>query len=82
MTDFMLRLTSSILFGMDQPEFAYRIGHMIDQWVHLNHELGMGAFVADPTIANRYSDLLSFANELESEILSIIRMRKAKPTGR
>ena len=81
MTDFMLRLTSSILFGLDQPEVAYKIGHMIDHWVHLNHELGMGAFVADPAIANRYGDLLSEASELESEILGMIRMRKAHSTG-
>lgn len=82
MTDFMLRLTSSILFGLDQPEFAYKIGKMIDQWVHLNHEIGMGAFVADVNIAGRYSDLLTFAGELEAEILNMIRMRKASPTGR
>lgn len=82
MTDFMLRLTSSILFGLDEPQVAYKIGHMIDHWVHLNHEIGMGAFVADPAIANRYGDLLAEANELESEILGMIRMRKANPTGR
>ena len=81
MTDFMLRLTSSILFGIDQPAVAYKIGHMIDHWVHLNHELGMGAFVADPAIANRYGDLCSEANELEAEILSMIRMRKASSNG-
>ncbi|WP_010582668.1 cytochrome P450 [Schlesneria paludicola] len=82
MTDFMLRLTSSILFGLDQPQVAYKIGHMIDHWVHLNHEIGMGAFVSDPTIANRYGDLLAEANELEGQILGMIRMRKANPTGR
>ena len=81
MTDFMLRLTSSILFGLDRPEVAYKIGHMIDRWVHLNHELGMGAFVADPAIANRYGELLSEASELEAEILGMIRMRKANSTG-
>ncbi len=82
MTDFMLRLTSSILFGIDQPEVAYKIGHMIDHWVHLNHELGMGAFVADTSIANRYGDLLAYANDLEGEILNMIRMRKANSTGK
>ncbi len=81
MTDFMLRLTSSILFGIDQPEVAYKIGHMIDHWVHLNHELGMGAFVADPTIADRYHELLGYANQLEAEILSMIKMRRAHSTG-
>jgi len=40
MTDFMLRLTSSILFGIEDTDVAYKIGKMIDHWVHLNHELG------------------------------------------
>ena len=81
MTDFMLRLTSSILFGLDRPEVAYKIGRMIDHWVHLNHELGMGAFVAELSIANRYDELLNEAKELEGEILGMIRMRKANSTG-
>jgi cytochrome P450 len=54
---------------------------MIDRWVHLNHEIGMGAFVADLAIADNYSELLEFAKELEAEILSMIRLRKSKPTG-
>jgi len=81
MTDFMLRLTSTILFGIDDAEMAYRIGHMIDHWVHMNHELGMGAFVANQDIANRYGDLLEFAGKLEEEIKKMISQRKSNPTG-
>lgn len=81
MTEFMLRLTSSILFGVESQEMAYRIGRMTDHWVHMNHELGMGAFVADPEFANRYSELLDFAGELEGEITGMIRERKQNPTG-
>ncbi len=82
MTDFMLRLTSTILFGIDDAEMAYRIGHMIDRWVHMNHELGMGAFVGNQEIANRYEDLLEFAGKLESEIKGMIGQRQRNPTGR
>ena len=81
MTDFMLRLTSTILFGIDEPEVAYKIGHMIDEWVHLNHEIGMGAFVADPKLAGRYADLLAYAGELEAEIQNMIRLRKQRSDG-
>jgi len=81
MTDFMLRLTSTILFGIDDAEMAYRIGHMIDQWIHLNHELGMGAFVADPAVTNRYEELLEFARALEVEIAGMIQRRKVCPSG-
>jgi len=44
MTQYMLRVTSSILFGFDLPELAYQIGHIIDRWVGMNQELGMGAY--------------------------------------
>jgi cytochrome P450 len=82
MTDFMLRVTSTILFGIDQPEVAYQIGHMIDEWVHLNHEVGMGAFIADTRIANRYGDLIAYANQLEVEIQNMIHMRKKQSDGK
>jgi cytochrome P450 len=81
MTEFMLRLTSSLLFGVDDPEVAYRLGRMIDHWVHLNHELGMGAFVSNREIAERYEGLLDFAKEVEAEILEMIRLRKEKDGG-
>lgn len=77
MTEFMLRLTSTILFGLDNAAQAYQIGRMIDHWVHLNHELGMGAFVSDPALAARYEELLDFAAECEREILEVIRERRA-----
>lgn len=76
MTEFMLRLTSTILFGMDNAEMAYRIGRMIDHWVHLNHELGIGAFVSRPEIAARYDDLLKFAGELEGQIIELLQARR------
>lgn len=81
MTEFMLRLTSSILFGVESPEMVYKIGRMTDHWVHLNHELGMGAFVADPELARRYSELLNFAGELEVEIKEMIQQRQQNPNG-
>lgn len=81
MTDFMLRLTSTILFGIDDADMAYRIGHMIDHWVHMNHELGMGAFVANQDIANRYGELLEFAGKLQTEIKAMIDQRKSNPNG-
>ncbi len=51
MTQFMLRLTSAILFGVDDPKFACRIGEQIDRWVHQNHETGMGVSFMVDTIA-------------------------------
>jgi cytochrome P450 len=81
MTRFMLRVTSAILFGVDQPEFAWKVGEMIDRWVAMNHDTGMGAFVSDPRILGSYDRLLAFADELETDIREMIRLRRenAKP---
>ncbi len=34
----MLHVTSAILFGVEQPEFAWKVGDMIDRWVEMNHD--------------------------------------------
>ena len=81
MTRFMLRVTSAILFGVDQPEFAWKVGEMIDRWVAMNHDTGMGAFVSDPRILGSYDRLLAFAEGLETDIREMIHLRRenAKP---
>ncbi|HEV2945781.1 MAG TPA: cytochrome P450 [Gemmataceae bacterium] len=76
MTHYMLRVTSSILFGFDLPDLAYTIGHMIEQWMGMNHELGMGAFISDPGITQGYSGLLEMAEKLEAQILAMIHHRR------
>jgi cytochrome P450 len=76
MTHFMLHVTSAILFGVDQPEFAWKIGDMIDRWVAMNHDTGMGAFVSDPRINGRYERLLEFAEKLEGDVREMIRLRR------
>ncbi len=82
MTEFMLRVTSTLLFGMDDCELAYELGRMIDRWVRLNHELGMGVFVSDPEITARYDELMSMAATLELEISGMIaRHRRSSDPG-
>jgi cytochrome P450 len=76
MTEFMLRLTSLILFGTTDTELAFRIGRMIDEWVHLNHELGMGALVSDERFTDKYAELLEFSAELERNISALIQQRR------
>ena len=81
MTQFMLRVTSAILFGLDEPELAYRLGHQIDEWVHMNHQAGMGAFVSDSRCLASYDDLLALAETLESGIQEMIDRRRARGLG-
>ena len=68
MVQFMLRMTSALLFGLDDADFAMKLGHLIDRWAHRNHEIGMGALVSAPQFAQGYDDLLSQAEELENSV--------------
>lgn len=77
MTQYMLRVASSVLFGFDQAELAYEIGRRTEQWVSMNHELGIGAFVSDSAIAAEYNRLLELAEALEVRILAMIEHRRA-----
>jgi cytochrome P450 len=77
MRHYMLRVTSTLLFGMDDTERAYRLGEMIAQWVALNDEVGVGALVPSEQFNRHYEELLGFAEELEHEILALIHTRRA-----
>jgi cytochrome P450 len=83
MRQFMLRVTSTILFGLNDSELAYRLGDMIAQWVSLNQEVGAGALVSNDRFFDHYEDLLQFAEELECEIRGMIhRRRESRQPGR
>jgi cytochrome P450 len=76
MRRFMLQVTSTILFGLDEPEVAYRLGDMIADWVELNDAVGAGALVPNDVFSNRYEELLAFAERLETAILQLIHRRR------
>lgn len=79
MTQYMLRVTSAILFGLDEPELAFKIGEMIDRWVSLNHETGIGAFIADARYVDNYERLLQMAAELEVDVQQMIDLQRSNP---
>jgi cytochrome P450 len=82
MTEYMLRLTSSILFGLDEPELANEIGVLTERWVALNHKIGPAALVPDANLTDRYDQLLHAADELELAIQKMIRLRRSGQLGR
>jgi cytochrome P450 len=81
MTAFMLRVVSAILFGLSDRELAYETGHLIDEWAHLNHELGMGILVSSPQITDRYQDILTLSEKLERNVRVMIDRRRAGQPG-
>ena len=60
MRQYMLRVTSTLLFGLDDPELAYRLGDMIARWVHAepgSRRRGAGAQRAVPQSLRRTARL-------------------------
>lgn len=82
MTRYLLKVTSSILFGLDEPHLAYEIGEQVADWVTMLHELGIGALVPHDQFSARYEDLLEFAGGLESRLMEMIRQRRADAAHR
>jgi cytochrome P450 len=81
MTRYMLRVTGALLFGCDE-RLAYEIGRDIERWIALNHAVGIGALVPDPTASASYDDLLSTAAALEQKVRALIEQRRdAGPAG-
>ena len=81
MTHYMLRLTSSILFGVDMPEMAYEVGRLTERWVALNHKVGPGIFSSDSDVLRHYDELLLAAEELEVAVLEMVRKRRSGQLG-
>ncbi|MCA9115197.1 MAG: cytochrome P450 [Planctomycetaceae bacterium] len=81
MTQFMLRVTSAILFGLDVPELACEVGEMLHSWVELNHVVGMGAILSDTAFTERYDELLSLAEQLELKVRELINFRRQAGAG-
>src|SRR6185295_15215987 len=64
MRQYMLRVTSTMLFGLDDQEAACRLGDQIARWVALNHQVGIGALVPNERFSDGYEELLGYAEEL------------------
>lgn len=82
MVQFMLKMTAALLFGVDDAAFAYRLGALIDRWVHRNHEIGMGALVSSPAFAQGYDDLLLQAEELEVSVREMFDTHRSQQHDR
>ena len=81
MTHYMLRLTAQIIFGVDEPELAYRIGELTHAWVQWNHRIGPAALSSNPALSAQYDGLLTAADELEAAIKELVKRRRTGQFG-
>jgi cytochrome P450 len=77
MTGLMLRISSSMLFGMQEPELALEIGGMMERWIKMNQDIGIVALVPDEDFYPQYQEMLTFAEKLEERILAMISSRSS-----
>lgn len=77
MKQFMLRVTSAILFGVDHPEIAFEIGHLMEEWVEQNHRLGVAALVPLEGQQADYERLLDIAEQVEARLVKMIELKRA-----
>ena len=80
MRNIALRLASTVLFS-SEPGEAFRIGSMIEKWLHGNFTASVGLFPFDLP-GTPYRRILRHAEKLERLILSMIEQRRKNPEGR
>lgn len=76
MTRYMLTVTSTLLFGMDDQQQACELGEQIADWVARMHDIGAGALVPDAAFDAGYEPLLQQAEELERSVTAMIAHRR------
>ncbi|MEQ9408073.1 MAG: cytochrome P450 [Fuerstiella sp.] len=81
MVHFMLRMTTALLFGIDDAEYSVELGNRIDRWVRQNHEVGIGALVSAPEFSAKYEQLLSMADELETGVHEMFARHRGRSGG-
>ncbi len=77
MVHFMVRMTSALLFGIDDAKYSAELGSKIDSWVRKNHEVGMGALVSAPQFTDMYDELLAMADDLQSSVMEMFAQHRA-----
>ncbi|MCO6044990.1 cytochrome P450 [Aeoliella sp. ICT_H6.2] len=76
MTRYMLTVTSTLLFGMNDQQQACELGEQIADWVSRMHDIGAGALVPDAAFDAGYEPLLEQAEELERSVTAMIARRR------
>lgn len=77
MKELALRITSKLLFGLDDLEIAHQIEVVFEEWMELNHETYFATWLPIDSGAVRYDQMLDVAERLEVEIRTLIRQTRA-----
>ncbi len=76
MDQFMLKITSAMLFGVEDSELANRTGTLLDEFLTRNNEVGLAAVGAQSQRGESYSELLTSAELVEEQVRRVIDWRR------
>lgn len=77
MMELSLRVTSKLLFGIDDLETAQAIEERFEVWLKRNHEMYSAGLLAIDCEPGRYEALLKAAEELETCVQALVAQRDA-----
>jgi cytochrome P450 len=75
--EFSLRVTSKVLFGVEDFGVAQAIEGAFDEWVELNHATFFAAFLPIDCPDGCYEKLLEAGERLEPLLLELVRQKRA-----
>ena len=78
MKELSLRITSELLFGLDDLELAHAIETVFEEWMELNHEIFFASSLPIDCPAGHYERMLDAAVRLEVQIRTLIDRRRAE----
>ncbi len=77
MKQLSLRVTSQILFGLDEPREGERVGRMMEQWLQMNTSFLVRLFPVDRP-GTPYARMLRFAETLQGAIVEMIERKRTQ----
>lgn len=80
--EFVLRITTQVLFGIEDFERAQAVEAAFEDWVERNHEIFFAALLPIDCPEVRYDELIEAAERLEQQLQALVRQRQAAPARR
>lgn len=77
--DLALRITSEVLFGLDDLALAHAVGTTFEEWVDLNHTAFFAAMLPVSASPECYEGLLSAAETLRGRLLALLEHKRSRP---
>jgi cytochrome P450 len=77
-----LRITSKVLFDVEDLDLAHAIENAFEEWMALNHEIFFAALLPIDCPEGSYDELLRSAQRLEGLLQELVRQKGTAASGR